>query len=164
MSAKIGRGARSLVVLGRVDEKNLHWISADRTVLVTRGGRLVQTAGLPSNLRRTRLVDADPLTTLPGDDQATASFQRLVDLTPPDHYGISIDASVTALGPERIEIAELAFDTAVYREDCAAREIDWEFTNLYWIDPDIGLVWKSIQHIHPGLPPVELELLKPPAV
>ena len=164
MAAKIGKGPRSLIVLGRADEGELHWFSADRTVLVTRYGRVVRTAGFPANIRNTRLLDDDPLPKIVSGPLSTATFRRLVDLTPTDRYGILITSSLEALGPETIEIAELHFDTEVYFETCTAREFDWSFENQYWVDPKNGLTWKSVQHIHPDIPPIELELLKPPSV
>lgn len=165
MAAKIGRGTRSLVVLGRVDGLNLHWVSADRTVLVTRRGRLVQTAGLPFNLRHTELLAADPLSVgRPGASNKGEVFQRLVDLTPPDRYGVVITSTLEHLGPQQIEIAELRFQTEAYQESCQAQDFDWSFENMYWVGRGDGLIWKSTQHIHPDLPPVALELLKPPAV
>lgn len=163
MSAKMGRGSRSLIVLGRVDGPYLHWISADRTVLVTLKGRLVQTAGMPFNLRHTELLAADPLLVdQPGASDGEA-FKRLVDLTPPDRYGVVITSTLEHLGPQEIEIAELRFQTDVYQESCRAQGFDWSFKNLYWVGRGNRRIWKSLQHFHPKLPPVQLELLKPPA-
>lgn len=164
MAAKLGSGSRSLVVLGRVDGADLHWISADRTVLVTRRGRLIRTAGLPFNLRHTELLAADPLSVGRPEASKVETFKRLVDLTPPDRYGVVITSTLEHLGPREIEIAELRFRTEAYRESCEARDFDWSFENLYWVGRGDGLVWKSVQHIHPSLPPVDLEILKPPAV
>lgn len=164
MAAKIGRGPRGLMILGRVEGQELHWISADRVVFVTRHGRLVRTAGLPANLKGTRLVDLDPLEALDNGQRSAGPFRRLVDLAPPDNYGIMITSSFESLGQESVVIAELLFDTEVFRERCTARDFDWTFENRYWVDPDSGLIWKSIQHIHPDIPRVELELLKPPGV
>jgi hypothetical protein len=164
MAAKIGKGPRSLIILGRIRGEELHWFSADRAVFVTRRGRLIRTAGFPANLRNTRLMDDDPVASLGNKKPPAGSFRRLVDLVPANDYGILITSKLEAFGPQTIEIAELRFDTEVFREDCAARELDWKFQNWYWVDPKNSLIWKSTQHIHPDIPPVELELLKPPAV
>ena len=164
MTAKFGRGGRALIILARVDGEDHHWFSASRTVLVTRRGRVIRTAGFPANLKWTRLIDEDPLRPRGNGRGPTSSFRRLVDLGPPDHYGVMITSRLESLGAASIVIAELQFDTQVFVERCAARELDWSFENRYWVDPENGLIWKSIQHVHPDLPPVELELLKPTAV
>ena len=173
IAAKIGKGPRSLIILGKVYGDNLHWITADRKALVTRNGRLVQTAGLQANLRRSQLLDDDPLSgplsgplSAPGADAETAAalrFRRLLDFDQPQRYGIMIASRFQDLGPESLVIAELEWDTRHVRETCTAREIDWSFQNDYWIDRQYGLVWKSVQHFHPEMPPVVMELLKPPA-
>lgn len=164
MAAKIGRGPRGLMILGRIEGQELHWISSDRIVLVTRYGRVIRTAGLPANLKETRLIDLDPLEGLREGRFETDPFRRLVDLAPPDHYQIMVTSNLELLGKESIVIAELLFDTEVFRERCSARDFDWTFENRYWVDPDNGVIWKSIQHIHPDIPPVELELLKPAGI
>ena len=80
MTAKIGRGARALLVLGRYDGPDLHWLTAESEALVTRRGQLVRTAGLQRNMRDTQGLDDDPI--------ATAGFEfegvhaRSVDLDP----------------------------------------------------------------------------------
>ena len=164
MSAKIGRNPRALTVLGRVDNKDLYWFSGNQVVFVTRAGRLLRTAGLPANLKRTWLMDDDPLGTLRGGEPPMGSYRRLIDLGPPDRYGILITSQLESVGPASIVISELQFGTQLYRERNTAREFDWSYENRYWVDPDNGLVWKSTQHIHPDSPPLELEVLKPAAV
>ena len=144
---------------------SLHWITADRKGLVTRHGRLVQTAGLQGNLRHSQLLDDDPLAGLGTGAQAApdADLRRLMDFDQPQRYGIMIGSRFQDLGPEPVIIAELEWDTRHIRETCKAREIDWSFENDYWVDRQYGLVWKSVQHFHPEMPPVVMELLKPPA-
>ena len=165
IAAKIGKGPRSLIILGRVNGYNLHWISADRKSLVTRDGRLVQTAGLQGNLRRSRPLDPDPLPELGRGSRAApaATMRRLLDLGEPERYGIMIGSRFQDLGPESVVIADLEWDTRHIRETCRAREIKWGFENDYWVDRQHGLVWKSVQHFHPEMPPVVMELLKPHA-
>ena len=165
IAAKIGKGPRSLIILGKVNGDDLHWITADRKGLITRSGRLVQTAGLQSNLRRSQLFDDDPLAGLGTGALAapTAELRRLLDFDQPQRYGIMIASRFEDLGPEPVIVTELEWDTRHIREACKAREIDWTFVNDYWIDRQYGLVWKSVQHFHPDMPPVVIELLKPPA-
>ena len=95
---------------------------------------------------------------------ASARLRRLVDLEPPQRYGVMIGSTYADLGPAAVVIAELEFDTRHIREMNRTREFDWRFENEYWVDPKNGIVWKSRQHIHPDLPPVEIDLLKPSTI
>ena len=64
---------------------------------------------------------------------------------------------------QKIVILDLDFDTILIREKSSARAVNWKFENLYWVDIYDGFVWKSRQHFVRGLPPMEIEVLKPPA-
>ena len=72
-----------------------------------------------------------------------------------------IEGVFEEVGRETVEILELQFDTRVFREKCTARDLDWKFTNTYWVDPENGIIWKSRQHTHPDLPALDLDILKP---
>lgn len=123
----------------------------------------MKTAGLTANLKRTSYIVKDPLSKEINELNKTklTNFSRIVDLTPPDRYGVRLNSTFDYVGREKIEIVELAFDTHLVVERCVAAEFDWKFENSYWIGAEDGRVWKSIQHVHPDVPPVELQLLKP---
>ena len=50
---------RSLLILGRVSGDELHWVSADRGILITRHGRLIRTVGFTDDLGKTDFVKPD---------------------------------------------------------------------------------------------------------
>jgi hypothetical protein len=160
LRAKIGKGQRALLVLNRYDGSDLHWVSADRVALTTRRGRLVKTAGMPVDLRYTQFIGGDPVAGgLVGMKRPT-TWTRLIDLDPGAHYGVPVEATLEPLGEERIEILELTYDTVKVRERNYAALLDWEFENQFWAETSSGVVWRSLQHIAPELPPIEIELLK----
>ncbi len=161
MRAKIGRGQRSLVVLGRRDGLDLHWFSADRVVLVTRAGRLVKTAGLPRNIRATQFTAADPVDRRLHELRAPVRTTRTVDFDDDSGFGMPIDSRFESLGPRVIAILDIDFDTVLVRERNTSRTRRWSFDNFYWVDPVDGFVWKSLQHIVRDYPPIEMEILKP---
>jgi hypothetical protein len=161
MRAKIGRGQRSLVVLGRRDGPALHWFSADRVVLVTRAGRLVKTAGLPRNIRATQFRAGDPVDRRLHELRAPVRATRIVDFDDDSGFGMPIDSRFESLGPRVIAILDIDFDTVLVREHNTSRTRRWSFENLYWVDPVDGFVWKSLQHIVRDYPPIEMEILKP---
>ena len=163
MAAKIGKGPRALLVLGRYDGPDLHWISGDRAVIVTRGGRVVKTAGLPENLKDTRAFGDDPVASGLHRIETPVSFVRYVDIDRGRRYGLPIHSSFELVGKERITIVEVEFETVLVREINEARTINWDFENLYWADAFDGFVWKSRQHIARSYPAVDIEVLKPAA-
>jgi hypothetical protein len=159
--AKIGRSGRVIMVLGRYDGPDLHWISADLVALVTRGGRLVKSAGLPENIKNTQFIDDDPVES--GLNRLTESvlLRRTIDMEFENNYGMVVVSRIEPAGQESITILDRNYSTSVYREHNIVEALNWEFVNYFWIDPATGFVWKSRQHLTPSLPPVEIEILKP---
>ena len=160
MTAKIGKRPRSLVVLGRYDGPDLHWISADRAVLVTRNGRIKATFGVGMDLLDTQGLEDDPVAA------ATFAFEgvhtRTVDLADPRKiYGIPIESTFVAIGRETIKILGQEKDTVRIEEFNSASSIRWKFKNVFWFDFNSGFLWKSVQHFVRNLPPIETEILKP---
>jgi len=158
MGAKIGRGQRSLLVLGRYDGPDRHWISADRAAVVTRNGRLIRLYGIGADLRDTHEIDDDPVAA------ATFAFEglhrRSVDLGTPLKYGIPIESFFTVQRRETITILDRQHDTLLVTEANDARTVRWSFVNQYWLDFDTGYVWRSVQHFAPEMPAVTLEVYK----
>jgi len=186
MTARIGGGPQALLLLARSQGREQHWISGlDRSVLALSGGRVVKTFGFPENLKNTRNQGHDPVdralhklprpepwgqagqTGQPEPPRQPVRHSRYIDLdlgpAMAPYYGLVIDSEFHSLGPRKVRIVELEFDTILVREQNSARSLNWKFENLYWVDPADGFVWKSIQHIARSFPPVQFEILKPPA-
>ncbi len=159
--AKTGKGQRSLLILGRYDHDDRHWISADRGVLVTRKGRLVKTVGFPVDLKQTLDIGNDPVAKGLHNISMEKTYMRLVDIIPINHFQVPIRSRFQRLGEETIEILGIRFDTIVVKETSEAPTLEWKFENTYWADPDTGFIWRSIQHYAPKLPPMEIDVLKP---
>lgn len=164
MRAKLGNGPRAVLLLERIENNGRYWVSAERATVVTRNGRIVKTAGFEQNLAHTQATQEDPLARSPHEMDAPKSYFREVDLRLEDRYeSIAIDSVLEIVGPRTIEILDLEFDTILIREKSRARTVNWKFENLYWVDVYDGFVWKSRQHFVRGLPPMEIEVLKPAA-
>lgn len=161
ISAKIGKGPKSILVLWRVQRDEQHWLSADDAVVVTRQGRVVRTVGFPENIVASRTLPEDPLS--PGLLSAglNRNYVRLLELSLEGRRSVLLNSSFEIVGPKTIEIIEIEFETILVRERNIAREENWEFENLFWVDPADGFVWKSVQHIARTFPPIEIEVLKP---
>ena len=61
ISAKIGKGPKSLLVLGRIENNEQYWLAADGVVLGIKKGRITKTAGLPDIIINTVSIDTDPV-------------------------------------------------------------------------------------------------------
>ena len=164
MTARIGEGPQALLLLARSQGDEQHWISGlDRSVLALRGGRVMKTFGFPENLKDTRADRIDPVDRLLHKLTQPVHHTRYLDLDVGPHYGLVVDSVFESLGPRKVRIVELDFDTILVREKNVARTLNWRFENLYWVDPVDGFIWKSRQIIARSFPPVQFEILKPPA-
>lgn len=160
--SRIGKGPRSMLVLAEQDGEELRWLSADKAMLVTRRGRIVRTAGLTGDLSGTRFPSGDVLGRVP-PDLSGVPFERLIDLKSQFRYGMPVLSRFASEGPETIEILERRHDTVRVIESCHCPQLDWHFRNIWWIDPQTGFVWKSLQWVTKEMPVFEVAVLKPAA-
>lgn len=164
MAARVGRGPEAILILGRVQGREQHWISGiDRSVLVLRGGRVVKTFGFPENLRQTTDLADDPVNRLLHKLDKPLNYVRQMDLEKHTRNVVTVDSILEPVGTRKIVIREIEFDTLLVRETNQARGVQWSFENLYWVDPGDGFIWKSQQYVARSFPPVNYEILKPPS-
>ena len=161
MSARVGRGIEGLLLLSHTRGDEQFWRAEREAVLVLRYGRLVRTAGFNEDLVGSRGLGEDPLEFGLHRLDAPRHFSRTIDSEPGARYEQPIDCVVELVGPRKITIVEIEFDTVLAREDCEARQVPWRFTNWYWVDPVDGFVWRSTQHFARSLPALEFNVLKP---
>lgn len=161
IGVSIDNASRSLLILGRKEGEQLHWISADRSVLVTQQGRLVKTFGFPEELRQTQHIGTDPvaqgLHKLSGE---TIQHNRIIDIVPEDRFGINVESQFKRMGKEGIKILEVGYNTVLIQEQCYAPLLDWKCTNYYWADEIDGFIWKSHQSPTPATPAIDIEIFK----
>jgi hypothetical protein len=156
VAVRMGNGPQALMILGRYDGDRLDWISGDREVIVTRRGRVVRTYGLAEDLTETVFLSPDPIGEPSGAVAASQPCLRTVDLDPGHRDGVVVRSSMEKLRDESLDILGEHIATELWQERGTASQLDWEFTNLYWIDSNSGYVWKSRQAATPALPPLEI--------
>lgn len=161
MAARVGRGPQGLLLLSYSQGDQQVWRAASEVVLVLRFGRLVRTAGFDEDLVSSRVLTEDPLEYGLHRLEGPREFSRTIDSEPGKRYGQPVDCRVETVGPRKITIVEIEFDTVLAREDCTARLVHWSFTNWYWVDPVDGFVWRSTQYFARSLPALEYSVLKP---
>ncbi len=156
-----GRQARTIVALESVQGRDHRWVTADPYVLVTRGGRVVSTAGLPANLSASRFPEPDPVDGRLHRLTGPMETVRLIDLTENRIFDQRVRCTLRPRGTDTITILGIERDLLRVTERCKARRIHWRFTNTYWVDADTGRVWRSRQHLHPAIPALTVDVLRP---
>lgn len=133
-----------------------------RRSIVLEGGLLVATHGLGYNLSAVKHQSTDPvarqtpLADWPG--QLVRNYQFA--LTGAEDYDITVNCALSQIARERIEIVELFFDVVRVNETCSNGKSS--FTNTYWVEPETGFIWKSVQWIGPRQPELfTLEIIRP---
>ncbi len=159
MGMRLGDGREAMVVLAGNSIGERTWTSAIHIALTTENGRIVRTAGLEHNLSGYQLVR------LTNNADGLKTRLWLADFADLGLYSISVLCRDRNAGPETITILGKAIHTERINESCASRggNLDWSFHNTYWVDPKNGLAWRTIQNVHPGLDPIETEMLRPPS-
>ena len=157
-----GSGA-AVLVLADSGTPDRMWVASDRANVQTRGPRLVATAGLQRNRRRTLFPQPDPLEA-PGKAVADGSGTiRQVALSGTGYHALTVRGELRVRGAEDVTIAERTYTCVRIEESCTAPEAGYSFTNTFWLDPERPLAWKSRQWVHPALERFEIAMLKPPA-
>lgn len=161
LAVSLGNLPRVMMVLMRVEGEDMHWIAADRGVLVTRHGRIVKSVGLAhGNLANTIMLEADPLA-LAGNWRQPKRWRRSVDWLPGNEFGITLVADWQPESIEEIRTFTGPKRTLRVRETNTTLRGDRVLENRFWLDEETGRVLASLQQITPKAPALKLEVLKP---
>lgn len=165
LGVRQGDGARGILVLSQAADEEQNWVSADRSLIVTRGNRVVRTRGLTSDLRSTERFGPDLWDRYePATGVADAGdFLRLIKLVPGDTSAVMVRSRFVVEGAETIQLLGQSIDTLRVREDLDVDVWRWRAANHYWLSLQGKYAWRSRQYLSRDLPPLELELLKRPA-
>ena len=160
---KWGHGPRVLSVLALAEGEQLKWVTQDKKMLVTQHGRLIKTLGFAQDRVYTGNLAADPLPRLltlmqQRQDMRWASEQ---DWQPGYISGYKSLSRFEYNGEEVQHILGQPVTLMKFTEQVRYAKFDRQLQNTFWLSPDSGEVIKSRQHIGPGLPEVEITLIKP---
>lgn len=162
LGVRVGDGPQTLLVLATSSGNSTLWTSASHIALEIQSGRITRTAGLPHDLSATVVSGTDPLISGLQHLIAPAAIKRSLDFVDRRAFGVLVESTVSPAGSAEIDVLGTKVRTvrAVERANCAT--LGWSFENSYWADPGSGLVWRSVQSIHPDLAPVEIDVFRPP--
>ena len=159
MGIRLGGGPETMLILAGDTGGQRLWTSAVGIAITTSDdGRIVRTAGFAHNLEG-YARGRDSL-----GEGGVRSLRWQADFPDLKLYSVSIACRDRPAGDETIIILGKDIHTRRIDESCSTEGsgLDWSFKNRYWLDPSSGLVWRSIQHVHPRLDAIETETLRPP--
>lgn len=128
-------------------------------MLLTHGGRVVQTAGLPADVIAPLAAD-DPFKDGLLDAADGLEVTRLVDYPALYQTGLHQHARYKRGKVESIKFMGASHQLLRIDEAIRMPELNFKAVNRYWVEPDSGLVRYSVQHIAPDLPPLRLTWVK----
>ena len=152
--------SEALLVRASQYQQTSEWHGAEQG-LVTRNGRLIQTAGLPEKADLLApLLPNDPFL---GDLRETdgTTVTRMIDM--PDRYLTGVPQRATYQVGKLESITIMGIDRPLLRVEEAIRTpaLGLSETNIFWVDPDNGQVVASKQYLVPELPPLFLTEVYP---
>ncbi|MFM2044889.1 MAG: hypothetical protein RLY86_3465 [Pseudomonadota bacterium] len=148
---------KAFLVLGEILEgRGLAWYSSNRQIIVTNGPFIVKTAGMPTDVNRVQFDRPLPQ----GAEVFATGIDRRADIPQKRLFDWYWRSRFTPVGRESVTILDLTFDLAVFDERIEPIGTPG-WTNRYWIDAASGFCWKSRQTLVPGLPSINLEIVKP---
>ncbi len=160
MGMSLGSGPEGLLVLGTIMQDRAEWYAGDRIlVTTTRNGQIMRTVGLPYDLGELRQERASGVA--PAMGEATEPARLTFDFPDLGVFEARAACSQRDVGTEAIDILGASIPTRHIVQHCEVPVLKWSFDNDFWEDPGSGLAWRSSQHIHPQLPVVHLEVLRP---
>lgn len=162
---RVDGGREAILVLATDTNGEQIWTSASHVVLTTQSGRIVRTVGLPHNRSATIPQGTPSLPPLADSLKGPYRSTRVIDLPDLSAYSIPIICITSQRGAQTITIIGVAIPTVRIEESCriaaASKLPKWSFVDDFWIDPDSGFVWHSIQHLTPATT-VQTEIFRPP--
>lgn len=150
-----GPDGAALLVLGNDDSGLTSWYAPGRIVFL-RNGIIAETHGYPQDAMDIRLLGADPFARL--GEVTTAATLRRYDWMPGYRFGTEVQGQLRRGAIENVEI--LGSRHRLQRFDEVLTGPGVAATNVYWVEPDTGLIRRSRQFVAPGME-LEITVLKP---
>lgn len=164
---RVGDNPQALVVLAFADpDGSLSWVSSDNKLFVTKSGRLYKTVGLENDLYLVASPWPDPLqkmVNVPDDvlNLDAISWQYNAEWEHDYVSGYKMQAKFISAVPEKLLILDKSHDVVLIDELVSFGQSQNYWHNYYWFEPSTGRVLKSKQQLGPGLPVIEITILKP---
>jgi hypothetical protein len=159
MAAFPGKAFGTLV-LYKVDGTRMHWISGDRKIIVTDNGKIIETAGIESNIQTTSYSDNHPIFTRQYDN-LNGTFYTMNDFKDEGHFGVKITSTYERSEPFAYDILGTPYTVFRLTEHNHRTDIDWEYSNSYLVDTHTNRIIASEQQFTPATLPLDIRVLIP---
>lgn len=150
--------APALLILGSVDgDRTLNWYGADHKSISTSGPIVTRVIGFDVELRDVRFGAGWSLDIR---SMVGGKYDRILSYQADMRVEILLKSEFRSRGTREIDIfgrTHLAMEI-VERVSSQGR---YRFTNRFWVDPQTGFCWKSIQRTIPTEASLNIEMLKP---
>lgn len=133
VKVRMGKQSIAIMTLAKITGDTYRWVSASGEIIVTNKGRIVETTGLPHDIKQ---ISYTPLS-----NNTVESFVYLANPEAIVNKLISIDQNID--GNKFVE------------EKFLVKKIKWEGRNIYEYN-NRNLIVYSKQSIHPRLPDIEM--------
>ncbi|MEH8196712.1 YjbF family lipoprotein [Aeromonas allosaccharophila] len=167
---RVGDNPQALVVLAFVDpDGSLSWVSSDNKLFVTKSARLHKTVGLENDLYLVSSSWPDPLQKMVSVPDISLnldamSWQYTAEWEKDYVSGYNMQAKFISSVPEKLLILDKTHDVILIDELVIFGQGKHSWHNYYWFEPRTGRILKSKQQLGPGLPVIEITILKPYAL
>lgn len=162
LAYRVDGSSEMMLVLATDNGGEQLWTASSRVVLSTRDGRILRSVGLPHDRGGMAPQTRQPLPPPSRALQAAFSTARTADFPDVGLHGVALNCVTTARGRQIINVLGTAMATTRVDEVCQSRNPRWSFTDNYWVDSQSGIVWQSLQHLHPSGTTVRVKILRPP--
>ena len=161
MLVSFGSKSSSLLILESVYDNNRLWVSADNKLFFQRdNGKFYRTIGLPNNLYS---IDVPDINYTEMIEQEEFNYLGYYSFRGPTLNNLKVNISAKNKGKTMVNVFGREKELILIEETLSSSSINWKAINKYWIDPEEGYVWKSIQNLSPKLPPLFIEVTKKPS-
>jgi hypothetical protein len=157
--ASFGIGSpKSILVLVREDNNVLEWISSDSEKIFTFNGKIIKTSGLPNDIE---IINYEDFPEFSADSEVSRSL--IANFMNPGLYYQEQHLKLLRKNEEKIAShieGRPPINTIVYKENIYMPKIYWKIANTYFINSDTGQIERTVQEIHPDLPPLSIRFVR----
>lgn len=158
---KVGKAPQAFVVLAANEQGQQKWVTADKNMIVTDNGRIIKTIGFGEDIVYVNNLISDPLALGLLKPDTSKYWRAKISWSQVFRAGYEITSLFEYKGLEQETILDKPRTLARYDEMLTVPALNQSYCNTFWLDPETGIVVKSLQYMGPGLAPVQFTVLKP---
>ncbi len=157
--ASFGIGSpKSILVLVREDNNVLEWISAESEKLFTYNGKIIKTSGLPHDIEIVNYEDFPAFSSSQVESRSLIANFMNPELLYQEQYLKLFKKNEKDISNHII--GKLPIKTSLYKESVYMPKIYWKVENTYFVNSNTGQIERTVQKIHPDLPPITIDFIR----